>query len=529
MLIAALFAGALVGWLWERGMLVYTRRGFWGWGITFAAVFVISSLVSLRFILGIDKTQLPKVVLPLLGFIDKWFAYFLGGAVLAVVIGFVIGWFVSVAEVIPDEAVHGSAILRTLLKCARNPWSIVGFLLAFGILYVLIFSNFFFAPERLADGFYRGIEYWLAQHETRRLDEPWFYYPMLMMLYETFAVFCVFIALVYFPMVFFKRTRRRERFIFTPKGVFIGLTFWWTLLALLLYSVAGEKIPWLNMQIAMPASLATAAFLNDFFRSLNWKRLLNWKEGLLFMGMFVLMFVSVVVILGQLINFPKIGQYDAGFGRVVVDSDTILSWVQVVLVALIGVVLFGISVWMWRTKRLAGSVARAAIFLFFGTLLIAYCLKSSIALNYQHPDVAIEPMIYTQTSPEVPLFVAQLDNLGRDLRDVYSIVPQQPAAGTAPVTYNDPANSKGLPVFMSTEVAWPLSWYFRDYTNVTQQAINSDANNPNAIDRLTDSRGNNFVVVLVSADESNNTKLQTQLNGPVHRPAFPLPLALPGR
>ncbi len=512
-IVAAVLAGALVGWLWERGMLVYTRRGFWAWGISFAVVFVVSSLVSLRFILGIDRTALPKVVLPLLGFIDKWFAYFLGGAILAVIIGAVIGWFVSMAEVIPDEAVRGAAVLRTLLKTARNPWSIVGFLLGFGILYVLIFSNFFFAPERLADGFYRGIEYWLAQHETRRLDEPWFYYPMLMLLYETFAVFCVFIALVYFPIVFFRRTRRRERFIFTPKGVFIGLTFWWTFLALLMYSFAGEKIPWLNMQIALPASMATAAFLNDFFRSINWKKLLNWKEGLLFTGMFILMFVATLVVIGQLINFPKIGQFDAGFGRVVVASDTILSWAQVVLVSTIGLALFGLSVWMWRTRRLDGRIARASIFLVFGVILLAYCLKSSIALNYQHPDVAIEPMIYTQTTPEVPLFVERLDRLSRDLRDVYSIVPQQPAAGTAPVTYNDPANSKGLPVFMSTEVAWPLSWYFRDYSDVTQQAINTDANNPNAIDRLTDSRGNNFVVVLVSADEANNAKLQQQLQG----------------
>lgn len=512
-IVAAVLVGAVVGWLWERGMLVYTQRGLWAWGISFAFVFVISSLVSLRFILGIDRTQLPKVVLPLLGFIDKWFAYFLGGAILAVVIGAFVGWLVSVAEVIPDEAVRGAAVLRTLLKTARNPWAMVGFLLGFGILYVLIFSNFFFAPERLADGFYRGIEYWLEQHDKRRLDEPWFYYPMLMLLYETFAVFCVFIALVYFPIVFFRRTRRRERFIFTAKGVFIGLTFWWTFLALVLYSVAGEKIPWLNMQIALPASLATAAFLNDFFRSLNWKRLLAWKEGLLFSGMFVLMFVSVVVILGQLINFPKIGQYDAGFGRVVVASDTLLSWAQLVLVAIIGVTLFGVSVWLWRSGRLAGSVARASIFLFFGVLLLGYCLKSSIALNYQHPDVAIEPMIYTQTTPEVPLFVQRLDRLGRDLRDIYSVVPQQATAGSIPVTYNDPANSKGLPVFMSTEVAWPLSWYFRDYTNVTQTAINNDANNPNAIDRLTDSRGNNFVVVLVSADEANNAKLQQQLQG----------------
>ena len=66
------------------------------------------------------------------------------------------------------------------------------------------------------------------------------------------------------------------------------------------------------------------------------------------------MFVATAVIIGQLINFPKIGQYDAGFGRVIVASDTLLSWAQVALVSIIGLVLFGISVWMWRTGRLDG-------------------------------------------------------------------------------------------------------------------------------------------------------------------------------
>lgn len=511
--IVALLAGALVGWLKERGIVVYTRKGLYAFGFSALAVFVVAALISLRFILVADRTQLPKVVLPLLGLVDKWLAYVLGGFVVALVIGAVAGWFVSLAELIPDEVMRGSAVFRTLLKAARNPWSIAALLLGFGILYVLIFSNFFFAPERLADGFYRGIEYWLEQQGKRRLDEPWFYYPMLMLLYEPFAVFCTFIALVYFPVVFFRRTIRRGRFIFTVKGVFIGLTFWWTFLALIMYSIAGEKVPWLNMQIALPASLATAAFVNDFFRSVNWKRLLSWKEGLLFSGLFSLMFIATLVLLGMLINFPKVGQFDAGFGRVVVASDQTLSIAQMILVALIGLTLFGVSVWMWRTKRLDGRVARASIGIIFGIILLAYGVKSSIALNYDHPDVAIEPMIYTQTTPEVPLFVARLDRLGRDLRDLYKVVPPQTQPGQPPAVYPDPANSKGLPVFMSTEVAWPLAWYFRDYTDVTQLAINTDATNPNAIDRLTDSRGNNFVVVLVSADESNNSKLQQQLQG----------------
>ncbi len=513
LLVAALLAGALGGWLVERGFLLYTERGLYGFGIAASFVMVLATLISLRFVLVADRTALPKVTLPALGLVDKWLAYVLGGAILALIIGGVAGWFVSLSERIPDEELRGSAILRAVLKFARQPRALLYFLLGFGILYILIFSNFFFAPERLADGFYRGLEYWGEQHGKRRLDEPWFYYPMLMLLYEIVATVFVFVALFYFPISWWKRTARRERFIFSVRGVFIGLTFWWTFLALIFYSLAGEKIPWLNIQIALPASLASAAFFNEYLGRLNWRRVLAWKEGLLFAGLFATMFTTVVVLIGMAINFPRQNnQINAGLGRAATSSDTTIATIQMILVGLLGLGVFGLALWLWWSDRLSGQIARAVIVLLFGSILFAYTVKSTIALNFDHPDVAVEPMIYTQTTPEVPLFVERLGRLARDLRDTYKTVPATTQPGQDPAIYPDPANSRGIPLYVSSEVAWPLSWYLRDYTNVAYGTVNADVNAPAVIDKLTDSRGNNFVVIMVSSGE-NTTKLQEQLQG----------------
>ncbi len=511
-IIVALLAGALIGWLWERRLLVYTERGWYGFGIASFFVLLIASLVSLRFVLVADRTQLPKGTLPLLGTMDKWLAYIIGGAVLALITGVLAGWFVSLAEQIDDNSLRGSGVLRPILRFARKPWSVMAWLLGFGILYILIFSNFFFSPERLADGFYRGIEYWGEQHGKRRLDQPWFYYPMLMLLYETFAVIFTFMALIYFPVSWWRRTARRGRLIFTVRGVFIGLTFWWSALALIIYSVAGEKIPWLNMQIALPFSLAAAAFLNDYLRDINWRRLLAPREGLLFAGMFGTMFVLSLALIGLAINLPKVGVINAGLGRLATDEDRTQAIVLLLIVAALILGLFGLSLWLWWTDRLTGRTARAVIVLAVGTLVFAYCFKSTIALNYLHPDVSVEPMIYTQTAPEVSLFAERAGRLSQDLRALYKAAPAPAQTGQLLPIDPDPTDTKSIPLYASSEVAWPLHWYFRDYSDVTWGAVNTDPNSPNVIDRLTDAKGNNYALILVSTGE-NTQKLQDQVAG----------------
>ncbi len=507
--VAAVLAGALVGWLWERRLLVYTSKGLFSLGISFFFVLFIACLISLRFVLVPDRSNLPKGNLPLIGTLDKWLAYVIGGAVLALVIGVVAGWFVSLAERIDDSELRGSAVLRAVLKFARNPWAVLALLLGFGVLYVLIFSNFFFAPERLADGFYRGLEYWIEQHDKRRLDEPWFYYPLLMLLYETFAVIFTFVAAVYFPVSWWRRSARRGRLIFTVRGVFIGLTFWWSALALVAYSIAGEKVPWLNIQVALPFSLATAAFLNDYLSRLDWKRIFAWKEGLLFALLLGGMLAVLFVMIGQSINFPRQGVYSPNLSRVATSSDVTLAIVEMVLVGLIGLALFGFTLWLWWGYRLSGPTARAVLVLMMGGLVFAYCVKSTIMLNYGHPDTAVEPMIYTQTTPEIPLLVQRLDRLGRDIRDTYKLAPAVPDPKSLPTINPDPANIKSYPIFVSGEAANPLNWYLRQYSNVCWCTVSNDPNNATPIP-ASDGRGNPFVVILVSVGE-NTSRLQQQL------------------
>lgn len=97
-----------------------------------------------------------------------------------------------------------------------------------------------------------GITYWLAQHDVQRGAQPWFYYLLVLPLYEQLAVLFGVAGLMY-GMV-------RRSFVTT-------FLVWWAVLSLLLYSWAGEKMPWLVIHIALPFILLAGLFVGAVVHS----------------------------------------------------------------------------------------------------------------------------------------------------------------------------------------------------------------------------------------------------------------------
>ena len=71
-------------------------------------------------------------------------------------------------------------------------------------------------------------------------------------------------------------------------------------------------------------------------------------------------------------------------------------------------------------------------------LLAAYTVDADVGLNHRHPDTAVEPLIYVQTTPQLPPLAAE--------------VRQQLADGRATQVYVDNTDS----------LTWPWAWYLRD-------------------------------------------------------------------
>lgn len=131
--------------------------------------------------------------------------------------------------------------LRALGAIGMRGWALA--LGVFAITWLVCFTIFFSVPEDWASGFTRAIDYWDSQQEVNRGGQPWNYYLYALPAYEWF-----FVALA---AVGTWRILRRP----TIAG---GLFVWVALGSFILYSYAGERMPWLIAHPLLPILILAA-------------------------------------------------------------------------------------------------------------------------------------------------------------------------------------------------------------------------------------------------------------------------------
>jgi predicted membrane-bound mannosyltransferase len=174
---------------------------------------------------------------------------------------------------------------------ARPSVIVIGLLIASAI-FVVLYSVFFTdLPRGIASGLFASLGYWMAQHGVERGGQPWYYYSLLIPLYEPIAVFFSLCAAGFFGVKGVRGIfRRRERLYetgepglglfntdreipFAKFSVFLpAFTIWWLAGAFFIYSWAGEKMPWLMIHMVRPAILLAALFLGALVASILRRR-----------------------------------------------------------------------------------------------------------------------------------------------------------------------------------------------------------------------------------------------------------------
>ncbi|MBM3190754.1 MAG: TIGR03663 family protein, partial [Chloroflexi bacterium] len=135
---------------------------------------------------------------------------------------------------------------RTWLVCVAIFYGI------FAPLHTTFFTNW----PGFATGMVGQLGYWLAQHGLARGGQPWFYYLILMPMYE-FAPLLIGLAGMVYYAVTCRRTAREapaasEASDAPNSTPFVPLLIGWCIGSFALYSWAGEKMPWLTMHLAIP-------------------------------------------------------------------------------------------------------------------------------------------------------------------------------------------------------------------------------------------------------------------------------------
>jgi uncharacterized protein (TIGR03663 family) len=113
-----------------------------------------------------------------------------------------------------------------------------------------LFTTFWTNPAGLGTGFVGSLGYWLSQQGVARGTQPWYYYGIILPIYEYLPLIGGFLAGVYYLI--------KRKHLSGASRSFIPFVIWWAAMIFLGLSLAGEKMPWLSTHITIPFILLTA-------------------------------------------------------------------------------------------------------------------------------------------------------------------------------------------------------------------------------------------------------------------------------
>jgi predicted membrane-bound mannosyltransferase/DNA-binding beta-propeller fold protein YncE len=276
--------------------------------------------------------------------------------------------------------------------------------IVFYAIFVVLYTTFFTNLPGFWSGIWGSLDYWLMQQGVQRGDQPVYYYLMIMPMYEFLPVLFALVGGVYFAL---------------RQQLFTSFLIFWLLGALVAFAMAGEKMPWLTVHIAIPTIMLAAKLLNDLFERVNVSLPLRWARP----GTLLLLCAA------------------AGALAMIVLWATFFSSIGAVIALLIGAIVVGLII---RGGLLHGRlwVAQSAAAV-AGAALLILTIRAGALAAYDEGEWPNEMLSYADMSPDMPWLrdklveYGEITGLGHD-----------------------------YPIVIDNDLAWPLVWYLRDFNDV---------------------------------------------------------------
>ena len=132
----------------------------------------------------------------------------------------------------------------------RRHWLIIAGV--FWLLIAVLFTTLFTNGIGFGSGVWQSLGYWVAQQDVGRGSQPWYYYFMVLSVYELLPLA---VALI----TGFFILKRRPAFM-----TFDVFLIYWFVLALVLLLMAGEKMPWLSIHLTLPIIMIAGRGLGQY-------------------------------------------------------------------------------------------------------------------------------------------------------------------------------------------------------------------------------------------------------------------------
>jgi sugar lactone lactonase YvrE len=325
----------------------------------------------------------------------------------------------------------------------------------FTVLYTSVFTN--------GQGFFTGmvgsLGYWLSQQAVNRGTQPWYYYSFLQIpMYEYLAALGAIVAFVIGVSHNLFNTKpnispalqindhSEMTQLPLPAGStedeppapadrklpVLTLLLYWSIINLIAYSVAGEKMPWLTVHITLPMLLASGFALGFLVDRLDLKSI-N-RRTVLAMVLLPVFLISLGKTIGLL----------AGPTRPFSGNE--LAQLQITstfLFAIISAVLSGWGVLHLLADWASVKIFRLFVVTFFGVLAFL-TTRSAYQANYINQDTAKEFLVYAHAARGPKDVLKQVEDISLRI-----------------------TGGKDIKVAYIGDALYPYWWYFRDYPNKT--------------------------------------------------------------
>lgn len=395
-------------------------------------------------------------------------------------------------------------IAMTIISIALGLWwsrrrfLIIGgiFHLIFAALYTSLFSH----PKGWQSGMLDSLAYWMQQQEVERGNQPAFYYLFVLPFYEflplSFALLgtrlwaqknrlnkvlgywltvalvallsysllnwytnlnlaadaepnrltglvvaglILFAGVVYWLTVYAGRLREEYKIkrnwgaLFNAEvwGDMVPFLIWWVIMSYVLYTIAGEKMPWLSTHFIPPLVFLAGWYLNEKLGVLDGETVRTRRWWLL-LGLMAAFILAILFALGPIL-----------LGDLRLSNQATDNLVGLVIVLGSALLALGVYYLYFRVEGVDDSLRPQTRTLAIFILLALLTIRFNWMANGRNADYTNEFLVYAHGNPSTKdVVLNQIETLSMQM-------------------YGD----KSIKVAYDDDVAWPYTWYFRDYPN----------------------------------------------------------------
>jgi uncharacterized protein (TIGR03663 family) len=316
-------------------------------------------------------------------------------------------------------------------------------------IFVLLFTTVFTNGNGLASGMVGSLGYWMGQQAVERGSQPLYYYGLMISLYE----FLPLVGSVAAALFLFRHRRgsKAEAAVAAASvtqydplydtdglaSMFILFLIFWAALSWPIYSLAGERMPWMTVHIAAPMILLSGWIIGKLIDGTDWRTILRRQGWMAVLNMPVALAALVQTISPWLVNRGGSRPF-SGYG--VGQLNATMQFLSALLVLAVALVALR---WLWRQVGCTGLLRTLAVSVL--ALLALLTIRTAWAFAYINFDYASEFLVYAHASPDVRVAMEQIEDLSKRGSGEFSL----------DIGYTD-------------DGSYPVVWYLRNYPNATK-------------------------------------------------------------